>query len=134
MIIKYETKITSELSAEAVLRLFDLAGIFKPNWTIERMERALKGSSVVATAWKESQLIGFASAITDFAWIAYLSQLAVNPQYQGNGIGKHLVELVRSELGDEVTLIVHSADAAQGFYRSAGFESYSNVFRYPRKR
>jgi ribosomal protein S18 acetylase RimI-like enzyme len=134
MSIRYETKKTSELKPESVLRLFDKAGISKPDWTTERMQRALKGSAVVVTAWKESQLVGFANAITDFAWIAYLSQLAVDPEYQGKGIGKHLVELVLAELGEEVTLIVHSAEAASEFYLRAGFKSYSNVFRFPRKR
>lgn len=134
MNIRYETKLRNELSAQAVLELFLHAGISKPNWSTERMKRALTGSSVVVTAWDEKQLVGFANAISDFAWVGYLSQLAVHPQYQGMGIGKHLLELIRVELGEEVTLIVHSAEAATQFYRSAGFEPYSNVYLLKRKK
>ncbi len=131
---RFEVKTSSELDAQDILKLFEQAGISKPNWSIDRMQRALKGSSVIVTAWNENELIGFGNAITDFAWIAYLSQLAVNPQFQGMGVGRKLLDLMRSELGEEVTLVVHSAEKASDFYQRAGFEPYSNVFRIPRKR
>ncbi|HEV3137590.1 MAG TPA: GNAT family N-acetyltransferase, partial [Pirellulales bacterium] len=80
------------------------------------------------------QLIGFARVISDFARSAYLSQLAVMPQFQNQGIGKHLVGQVLQELGDEVSLLVHSADSARGFYEAVGFEPYSNVYRVNRRK
>lgn len=134
MDIRYEVNPSQSVKAQAVLGLFEQAGISKPNWSIERMNRALSKTSVVACAWHQDQLVGFASAISDFAWIGYLSHLAVKPQFQSKGIGKRLIELVAQELGDEVTLVVHSAESATRFYQTAGFELYSNVYRAKRKR
>lgn len=121
-----------------ILQIFSIFfyrfGIAKPGWTTELLRRALKGSSLIVTAWEGTRLIGFSNFILDFAWIAYLSQLAVDPEFQGKGIGKKLIDLILCELGDEITLVVHSADAASGFYQHVGFEPYSNFLRISRKR
>jgi ribosomal protein S18 acetylase RimI-like enzyme len=127
MEIRYQINPGPSLTPEMVLTLFEEAGILKPNWSVERMSRALSGSSLVVCAWYNAQLVGFARTISDFAWIAYLSHLAVKPSFQNKGIGKCLIERTLRETGDEVSLLVHSADSANKFYQSAGFETYSNV-------
>jgi ribosomal protein S18 acetylase RimI-like enzyme len=98
------------------------------------MHRALQNGSVIVCAWNERELIGFARAITDFTWIGYLSQLAVVPAFQRRGVGKQLVTHVLEQLGDGVSLVVHSADGASGFYEAVGFERYENVFQIRRKK
>lgn len=133
MNVRYEIGLNMSLTSKTVLHLFDQAGISKPNWTLERMARSLE-NSIVACAWHEDELVGFASAITDFVWIGYITQLAVKPTFQNHGIGKHLVEMVSKKLGDEVALLVHSSETATKFYQSAGFEAYSNIFRKKRKK
>jgi ribosomal protein S18 acetylase RimI-like enzyme len=134
MNIRYEITSAESLKSADVLQLFAHAGISKPNWTEERLARALKGSTVIVTAWDHDQLIGFGSALSDSAWVGYLSQLAVDPKYQGQGIGKELVNMITKELGDEVSLLLHSAPAAVKFYESVGFEPYSNVFKLQRRK
>ncbi len=132
--VRFEINPKPSPKSEPVLALFEKTGISFPNWTVERMDRALKSSSIVVCAWCGNELVGFARAISDFAWCAYLSQLCVAPQFQSRGIGKHLVALVVQELGEEVSLLVHSAESATGFYQAAGFELYSNVYRMKRKK
>lgn len=134
MNLHYKLNTAESLKADAVLSLFALAGISKPNWSEERLSRAMKGSSVIVSAWDNDQLIGFGSAISDSAWIGYLSQLAVAPKYQGLGIGKEIVSRITKELGDEVTLLLHSAPEAVKFYESVGFEPYTNVFKLQRRK
>jgi ribosomal protein S18 acetylase RimI-like enzyme len=124
----------ASLKAEVILMLLEQAGIADSRWSADRMDRALQNSSVVVCAWDAHQFVGFARVITDFAWFAYLSQLAVRPAYQNRGIGKQLVACVRREIGDEVGLLVHSAESAARFYRSAGFEPYANFYRIPRRK
>jgi ribosomal protein S18 acetylase RimI-like enzyme len=134
MDVRFEIDPNPSPKSEAVLALFTQAGISFPNWTVERMDRALKSSSVVVCAWSGKELIGFARAISDFSWCAYLSQLSVAPRFQNQGVGTHLVALVLKQLGEEVSLLVHSAESATGFYQAAGFELYSNVYRMKRKK
>jgi ribosomal protein S18 acetylase RimI-like enzyme len=133
--IRYEINPSrSSLPAESVLKLLKEAGICSPLWTAERLDRALQNSQLVVCAWNDGELVGYARVITDFAWFAYLSQLAVKPASQNNGIGKELVARAREQIGDEAGLLVHSTDAAANFYLAAGFEPYANFFRLPRKR
>src|SRR4051812_11252601 len=62
-------------TATQILELFEVSGILPPQWTPERMDRALQGSAVVVCAWSGDELVGFARAISDLAWVAYLTQL-----------------------------------------------------------
>lgn len=124
----------SNLRPEDVFALLGRSGIAHPDKTIDRISRAIDGSAVIATAWHDGCLVGYSNAISDLAWIGYISQLAVDPKYQGQGIGKMLVEKIKQTLGDEVTLVVHSADTAKDFYRVIGFEEYNNVFKKSRTR
>jgi ribosomal protein S18 acetylase RimI-like enzyme len=134
MDVRFEINPKPSPKSEPVLALFEKTGISFPNWTVERMDCALKSSSVVVCAWSGKELIGFARAISDFAWCAYLSQLSVAPQFRNQGIGTHHVALVLQQLREEVSLLVHSAESATGFYQAAGFELYSNVHRMKRKK
>ncbi len=134
MKIRYDSVPPATLNVEIILELMKAAGILNAGWTTERMTRALRGSALAICAWNGDRLIGFARVISDFAWISYLSHLAIHPEFQRRGVGKRLVEIVLQETSDETTLLVHSADSASGFYRSAGFEPYSNVFRIARRR
>jgi ribosomal protein S18 acetylase RimI-like enzyme len=59
--------------------------------------------------WNGHQLIGIARGLTDWCYFCYLSDLAVDPKYQRSGIGTALLDRVREEIGDAVTLILVSA-------------------------
>ena len=119
--------------AAEVLSLFKAAGILQPGWNVDRMQRALKQSSVVVTAWDGKKLVGIARSISDLAWYAYLSQLAVAPDYQRRGIGKSLLIKTKEVLGEEVALLTHSADAGK-YYLKQGFVEYRDCYRLPRSK
>jgi ribosomal protein S18 acetylase RimI-like enzyme len=133
MQITYETNPINFENPEKILTLFENAGLSKPEWTAERMRKSINGSTTVVLAWQDKELIGFASAISDRAWIGYISQLAVSREYQRRGIGRNLIQKVLADLGNGVTVVVHSAEEASDFYKSVGFTSYKNVFVKPRQ-
>lgn len=118
--------------AGKVLQLFNKAGIGKPNWTESRLETAIKESGEVISAFDQNNLVGFISLITDRAWVAYITQLAVDPDYQNQGIGKSLISKAKNLLGEGVTIIVHSSQDAKKFYEASGFESYPDVYKQSR--
>lgn len=134
MVTRFETNPTRTPSAELLLEVLEESGTSFPNWTAERLARAVQSSAVVALAWEGSELVGFARAISDSAWCAYLSQLAVIPHCQKSGVGRQLVACITAHLGDEVSLLVHSAEGATGFYEKLGFELYPHVYRLGRKK
>lgn len=72
--------------------------------------------------------------MTDFSYCCYLSDLAVDKDYQKKGIGKTLIDKISEIIGEEVALILLSAPNAMGYYPKVGFEKIDNGFIIRRKR
>ena len=63
-------------------------------------------------------------AITDFSYCCYLSDLAVDTAYQGQGIGKRLIEETHAVAGRQTSLFLVSAPAAVDYYPKIGMKSF----------
>ncbi len=59
----------------------------------EKLKKAMDNSAAVFTAWDDDRLVGLANALDDGELTAYVHYLLVDPAYQGQGIGKALIEL-----------------------------------------
>jgi ribosomal protein S18 acetylase RimI-like enzyme len=75
-----------------------------------------------------------ARSLTDFCFACYLSDLAVDKQYQHQGIGKELVRLTRQALGETTMLLLIAAPEAMGYYGKIGFEKMDRAWWIDRKR
>jgi len=75
--------------------------------------------------FQQEKLIGLARATSDHAFNATIWDVLVDPEFQGQGLGKALVEhMVRSLLRRDITNITLFADSkVVEFYRQLGFES-----------
>ena len=91
-------------------------------------------ADLVLSAWHEERLIGVCRALTDYSYCCYLSDLAVDKTYQGQGIGRALIERTRAVLSEEVSLILLSAPDATTYYPAVGFELAANAYIIRRKR
>ena len=120
-------------TAVAALELYHESGIASEQWTLDRMKKTLKHSSLILCCYSEDKLIGIIRGITDKYWIAHISHLAVHPDYQHQGIGRKMLKMVREDLGEGVALMVRSVPEAKEFYEKIGFEPYLGVYRIPRK-
>lgn len=86
---------------------------------------------------KSDQLIGLARATSDHVFNATIWDVLVDPAYQGQGLGKALVEqMVRTLLQRDITNITLFADAnVVEFYQQLGFqaepEGIRGMFWYP---
>ena len=127
-------KINEKIKADELSLIFKSSGIKRPSDDLSRLEQMIENANVLITAWDKEQLIGVARAVTDYSYCCYLSDLAVNKQYQKNGIGKELVKLVQDHLGDQVALILLSSPIAMEYYPKIGFEKIENGFKISRKR
>ncbi len=76
-------------------------------------------ASLILTARDAGKLVGVARSLSDFAYCTYLSDLAVDVEYQRQGIG---VELIRQTQlrAPQARLILLSAPAATGYYPKIG--------------
>jgi len=86
----------------------------------------IDNANLTITAWDEDRLVGVARALTDFCYCCYLSDLAVDGSYQGQGIGRELVQQVKDAIGEESTLVLVSAPEAMKFYPKIGMKPVEN--------
>ncbi|WP_042463275.1 GNAT family N-acetyltransferase [Neobacillus dielmonensis] len=127
-------KLNAATSAEQLAAVFNASGIRRPTEDLPRLQRMIDHADLTLTAWEDEKLIGVARAITDYSYCCYLSDLAVDKDYQKSGIGRKLVRLLQEQLGDEVTLLLLASPTAMEYYPKIGFETIDNGFKILRKR
>lgn len=120
-------------SARDIIQLYDQAPLKRPTDDPLRIAKMYEHSDVVVAAWDGEQLIGVARSVTDFHFCCYLSDLAVNPAYQGAGIGRQLITLTQEAIGPQCMLLLLSVPSAMEYYPKVGFTKADNAFYIPRK-
>ena len=60
--------------------------------------------------------------MTDFTYVAYLADLAVDAEYQRQGIGEQLIQETKRRLGRECMIVLLAAPKANEYYPKLGFE------------
>ena len=99
----------------------------------ETIRRMLENADVVVTARLDGRLVGVSRAITDFAYCAYLSDLAVDEAYQRRGIGRELIRRTHEAAGSGTTLILLAAPAARTYYPHVGMAAHDSCWIIPRR-
>lgn len=98
-----------------------------------RLQKMLDHANVIVTAWAGDRLVGVSRALSDFSFCCYLSDLAVDVQYQRRGIGKELIRLTHEVAGKEATLILMAAPAAVKYYPKIGMKAFPHCFVIDKK-
>ena len=84
-----DAKVTAEEAIDLYIR--STLGERRPIDNKETFEAMLKNANLTITAWDQGKLIGISRSLTDFAYVTYLADLAVDQEYQRMGIGKELI-------------------------------------------
>ena len=106
----------------------------RPVHDLARIQRMLDHGNVLITAWSDKKLVGVSRAITDFSFCCYLSDLAVDEQYQHQGIGGELVRRTHDAAGMETQLILLAAPKATNYYPKIGMKQFIHCFVTDRKK
>jgi GNAT superfamily N-acetyltransferase len=88
----------------------------------------LAHANLTITAWHGDRLVGIARSLTDFSYVTYLADLAVDSEYQRRGIGRRLVEETRRRLGPECVIVLFAAPMADDYYGKLGFERHPRAW------
>jgi len=97
------------------------------------MAGMLANASIIVTARIEDDLVGVSRAISDFHYCTYLSDLAVDQDYQRQGIGKELIWRTHQAAGLRTTLILLSAPKAVTYYPHIGMTKHESCWIIPRQ-
>lgn len=103
---------------EAFIRPFVQAGKLLPRTTEELDELVTNGF----VAEQAGAIVGFAALEVYSRKLAEVRSLAVAPQHQGQGIGRHLVQACIDRARDRNILEVMVVTSSEDFFRSCGFD------------
>lgn len=94
---------------------------------IDNFNKPFINSTLVVSAWDNDLLVGCVRVLSDKMFRSVIYDLAVLPEYQGNGIGKELVKRCREQCPNSEWLVGTTTERAN-IYESIGFEKNSDVF------
>jgi predicted N-acetyltransferase YhbS len=114
----------ANITAEQAIDLYKRStlGERRPIDNPKTFEAMLKNANLTITAWDGDKLIGISRTLTDFAYVAYLADLAVDEQYQRTGIGKQLIAETQMRLEPHCMIVLLAAPKANEYYGHIGFE------------
>jgi ribosomal protein S18 acetylase RimI-like enzyme len=115
-------------TGEETIALARAAGLNGPLESPARMQRMVDEAQYVEVARLHGELIGFIRVLTDGAYNAFVSDLAVHPDHQHRGIGTRLMRAAL-EADPQVKFILDATSASAGFYRRFGFVETSVLVR-----
>ena len=113
-------KVTADQAIDLYIR--STLGERRPVHNVETFKAMLENANLIITAWDGEKLIGISRSLTDFAYVDYLADLAVDQKYQKSGIGKQLIEETQARLGSECMIVLLAAPKANEYYEHIGFE------------
>ena len=122
MHIKDIHKFTSEELKDLFLSVDWSSGHFP-----EKLVVAMQNFKTVYSAWDDDKLVGMICAMDDGVMNAYVHYLLVRPEYQGNGVGKQLVQAVKEHYKDYLRIVVVAYNDEVGFYENCGFSRANDV-------
>ena len=96
--------------------------------SLEQARTGLGNAAYLISAWDGDRPVGVARVISDRGYIYLIVDVIVAPEYQHQGIGRHMVESIEEWLLHEKegksTMMVYlmAAEGKEGFYEQFGFK------------
>ncbi|NRB46643.1 MAG: GNAT family N-acetyltransferase [Saprospiraceae bacterium] len=113
-----ETKALAQADIIALYESVDWSSAKKP----DKLYQGLLNSHSLVTAWDGDRLVGLGNALSDGYLVVYYAHLVVHPDYQGNGVGRMIVERFKEKYGDFHQQILVADGGSIQFYQKCGFE------------
>lgn len=113
----------SKVDFEQLQNLFVKTAFWARSRNMDDLQMAIANSNPVVTVWDGDRLIGFARATSDGVYRAGIWDVVVDPDYQGVGLGRKLVQTVLSHpMVSKVERVYLTTTHQQSFYERIGFE------------
>jgi GNAT superfamily N-acetyltransferase len=82
----------------------------------------LAHADILITAWDGEVVVGVSRALSDRAYVTYLSDLAVDQAYQRQGIGKQLIAETQKQAKPTCKILLFAAPDAEKYYGHIGLQ------------
>lgn len=116
------------------LKRSDLGSQYPKERFRERIGKLVRNVPISLVARDEEKIIGVIFGITDFAYWLFVTDLGVDRDYEGQGIGTRLMKAAHALAGGEREIAVYlvANDKAIPFYEKLGMEKTNEVMQYNR--
>lgn len=116
-----------EFQVEDLRKLYKSVGWISANY-VHRMQKAFQNAGTVISVWENDKLIGLIEVLDDGELTAYIHYLLIRPEYQGLGIGRRLLEMVKEQYKHYLYLVVMCEEKRNiAFYEKNGFRLQETV-------
>ncbi len=86
----------------------------------ESHQKAFEASHSTVFVYDGDRLVGFGRALSDGVNQAAVYDCAVRPEFQGQGIGRMIIEHILAEVAG-CNVILYASPGKEGFYETLGF-------------
>ena len=126
-----EQRLTAEDYIEFLKRT-DLGSQYPKERFRERIEKLVKTASISLVAEEDGKTVGVLFGLTDFAYWLFVTDLGVDREYTGRGIGRALMNKAHEIAGGEkdVAIYLVANDHAIPFYEKLGMKHADDVMQY----
>jgi ribosomal protein S18 acetylase RimI-like enzyme len=126
MTIRY-TRSLDDVDWTVLASVFERASLGTPQ--VAMLEQSYRNSALHIFSYDSNELIGAARAISDGVYHAALCDTVVLPEYQGKGIGRHMVETLLHDM-QGLKVILTASFGKEGFYKKLGFQRHKTALAY----
>ena len=117
----FEYKYIKDIEKDKLKELFSSVG-WKTAEYPNRLYNAVKNSHYVVSVWKDEELIGLVSTISDGAINVFITYLLVKPEYQKKKIGTTLINQVLEYYKGFGRRILSTEIDKEEYYKKFGFQ------------
>jgi GNAT superfamily N-acetyltransferase len=107
---------------------------YKVNWRTrieDEIKLAFSKSSVQLFVYLDDRIIAFGRTVDDGRYYAQLADIIVDPEFQGNGLGKALVKQINDQLENYHFVTLTAAPGKSDFYKGLGWKKQTTAFIWP---
>jgi ribosomal protein S18 acetylase RimI-like enzyme len=87
----------------------------------DHLQLAFSNSMFKCFVRNDGRLVGAGRAVADGIDCSYLCDVAVHPDFQGQGLGKALIQKLKELSAGHRKIILYANPGKEGFYRKLGF-------------
>jgi len=124
----------SKLNLEAIHDYLCHKSYWAKGRSLDRVKKSIENSISFGLYDSKNNMLGFARVVTDHIVFAYLMDLFIFEEYQGNGFGTKLVQHIIEQPELQVRLWFLGTADAHGLYEKFGFSNLDNADRFMFKR
>ena len=115
------------------LKRTDLGSQYPKERFEERISKLVNTVTISLAARNENGLmVGVLFGLTDYAYWLYVTDLGVDRDYEGQGIGRRLMETAHDKVGGKKDIAVYliANENAVPFYENLGMKKADDVMQY----